>query len=175
MPGDLLLVGETLRLCFSVDDEPKLTVDEVPILPASLRRHPSAVRAWWRCRHQDLALWALAQPRCFAALTLVLRRVLGSLIDVERPLDMILGQAMAIDRAAVVEDDDVVLARRGTKATADHLPEQAHLFGRTREDDAADLGTIEPLRQHHAVGHTSISPEASRARIVSRSPFGVEP
>src|SRR6266446_7562353 len=134
MPHDLLLIAETLWMGRAIDDEPKLAVDEVPILPASLRRHPSAERAWWRRRHQDLALWALAQLRCFAAPALFLRRILCAPIDIERPFDVILGQPMAIDGAAMIEDDDVVLARRRAQPAADHLPEQSHLPRGAGED-----------------------------------------
>src|SRR5262245_12896497 len=58
---------------------------------------------------------------------------------------------MSIHGTAMVEDDAIRFALSRTKTTADHLPEQAHLFGGAGEDDAARLGHVPAFGEHHAV------------------------
>src|SRR5262249_47797796 len=79
-------------------------------------------------------------------------RSLGTLVGIERPLDMVFRQTMAEDGAAVVEDHAIGLAVGWTQTASDHLPEQAHLLRWSGQDDATNIGTIKPRGQHHAIG-----------------------
>src|SRR5262249_59375975 len=77
--------------------------------------------------------------------------------------------------ATVVENDDVGLAGSRAQAAADHLAIQSHLLRGAREDAAADVGAVEASVSTMQLATTSVSPDASRARIASRSSLGVLP
>src|SRR5262245_13596059 len=96
------------RLFCSFDDEPEFALLEVDGSCTWLRL-PSAGTAR-RGDHHRLAGRTLMQLRCLATVALNLRRVDRAPVDGERPLDMILGQAMPVDGAAVVENDGIRLA-----------------------------------------------------------------
>jgi hypothetical protein len=70
----------------------------------------------------------------------------------ERPFDSVLGQSMLEYGAGMVEDDAIRFPFGRPQAATDHLPKQPHLFRGARERDAADVGQIEALGQHHAIG-----------------------
>ena len=75
----------------------------------------------------------------------------GASIRIERPLDRILDEAVAEHGAAVIEHDGVGLAVGRSQHAADHLPVQAHLLRRARQDAAADFRHVPALGEHHAV------------------------
>src|SRR5262249_46522965 len=107
IPAGLFLIRVRLRPGLAVGDEPEFAVLDSD-RPAAWLWLPSA-RATWRGNHHRLARRAFVEPRRFAALALGLRGVDCTLVDSERPLDMILGQTVAIHGAAVVENDSVGL------------------------------------------------------------------
>src|SRR5262245_16012966 len=65
---------------------------------------------------------------------------------------MILWQAMAEHRAAVIEDDCIDLTRRRTQHPADHLAEETHLLCGPGQDQGAGVGHVPTFSQDHAVG-----------------------
>src|SRR5262249_52145031 len=86
--------------------------------------------------------------------------------------------------ATVVENDDVGLAGSRAQAAADHLAIQCHLLPGARggpatdgggEEAAAEVGAVEASVSTMQLATTSVSPDASRARIASRSSLGVLP
>src|SRR5262249_28414521 len=142
-------VGLTVgwRVGLAADDEPEFALLEVDGSCAWLRL-PSAGTARRRDHHR-LAGRTLMQLRCLATVALNLRRVDRTPVNVERPLDMILGQAMPVDGAAVVENDGVRLAFRGAQNSPNHLSEQSKLLGRTSKDQTVNG------RHIPALGHTA--------------------
>src|SRR5262249_29078881 len=131
-------------------DETKLTGGGRNELRRTLGQE-AAVRTRLAADTQRAALRALDELALVTALPL---RMLGrsrSQIGAERPRDAVLGQAVLEDSAAVIEDDDVGLAHGRPQPAADHLAVEAHLFRRTRENDAAYVGQIEALGEYHAI------------------------
>src|SRR5215831_9779697 len=92
-------VGLTVgwRVGLAADDEPEFALLEVDGSCAWLRL-PSASTAW-RGDHYGLEGGAFVQLRRFAARAFLLSRVDRTPVDGERPLEMLLGQAVPIDGA----------------------------------------------------------------------------
>jgi hypothetical protein len=51
----------------------------------------------------------------------------------------------------MIENNGVLFLRRGSKHAAKHLPIEADLLRRPRENAATNIGHIPALSQHHAV------------------------
>ena len=117
-----------------------------------LRQEP-AMPAWFAGETQGAALRAFEQARGGILAACCMFRVGRAKVRIQRPGYRVLDEPMSEHGAAVVEHDGVNLARSRPQHAADHLPEQAHLLRRTREDAAADLGHVPALGQHHAVGN----------------------
>ena len=102
-----------------------------------------------------------------------LRRVLGPLGNVERPLDLVFEKTMAKHGAGMINQDQVSFCRRRTQATACHLPEQADLFCWPARTMQLIEGRSKPSVKTWQLQITWVSPDAKRARVASRSDFGV--
>src|SRR5262249_54941194 len=138
------------RLRLAAADEPEFALLEVDGSCAWLRL-PSAGIAR-RGDHHRLAGRTLMQLRCLATVALNLRRVDCAPVDGERPLDMILGQAVAIDGTAVIENDRGGLAISRPQHSADHLAVKSHLLGGPRQNAATHGGHVPAFGEHHAIG-----------------------
>src|SRR5260221_4097816 len=121
MPSDLLLARVLLRSRLAADHKTESAILELDIAGAGLWR-PSAVITG-RLDHDGLARRALTQRRFLAGLAFLVRRGCGAAVDVERPLDMVLGQTVAKHGTGMVEDHGVGFAVGRTQHAAHHLPE----------------------------------------------------
>ena len=115
-------------------------------------RQESATRARFAADADGAALRAFEQARTVVFAPLRMRRTLGVTIWIERPFDRVFHKPVPKHRARVIEHDGVVLARGRAQDAADHLPEQTHLAGRTREDAARHFRHIPTFGEHHAIG-----------------------
>jgi hypothetical protein len=111
----------------------------------------TAVLAGFTGRAQRAALAAFDQTRKFLLIALSVCRVLSTLGDIQGPFDSILKQPMAKNGAAVVDQDQIGLARCYPQPAPSHLPKQTDLLGWSSEDDATDGREVEALGQHHTV------------------------
>ena len=80
-----------------------------------------------------------------------MRPIDRSIVLVERPFDVIVGETESEHAAAVIEDDRVALARCRPQHPPDHLPKQPKASSRPRQDQARHIGAVPTLRQHHAI------------------------
>src|SRR5262249_36811839 len=121
MESDLLLHRWDFCPRLATDHEAQCAVLKLHITCPGVSL-PCAVVAG-RFKHDCPARWALAQRRCLAGLALLMRWGCSTAIDVERPFDMVLGQAVTEYGAGMVEDDCAVLALGRPQHAANHLPE----------------------------------------------------
>jgi hypothetical protein len=77
------------------------------------------MRTGFAGRADGATLAALDQARCFTIAALIVHATAGTPIRVKRPLDSILGEAVAKHRAGMIKDNRIILARR--------RPQQARL------------------------------------------------
>ena len=107
---------------------------------------------------------------------LVCAGLVGAAIGIERPLDRVLDEAVPEHGAAVIEHDRVGLARRRAAArgrsSADKGPSSC--VGRARMQQPTS-GMSQPSVSTMQLVTSSISPDARRASVASRSGLGVEP
>src|SRR5262249_12643886 len=141
-------VDRKLRL--AADDKPELAGLEVNASRAWLRL-PAASTAR-RGDHHRLAGRTFTKLRRLATLTLLLRGSDRTSIDGERPFDAILGEAVAVHGAAMVENHCIGLALIRPQHSADHLAVKSHLLVGPRQNAATHGGHVPALGQHHAVG-----------------------
>src|SRR5262249_22120803 len=141
-------VDRKLRL--AADDKPKLAVLEVDGSRAWLRL-PAASTAR-RGDHHRLAGRTFTKLRRLATLPLLLRGSDRTSIDGERPFDAILGEAVAVHGAAMVENHCVGLALIRPQHSADHLAVKSHLLGGPRQNAATHGGHVPAFGEHHAIG-----------------------
>src|SRR5262249_3028224 len=121
MPDNLLVFSVSVLSCVAAHHKAKSAFLKIDV--ASPRLGNPFARATRRLDHDGLAGGALAQRRCLAGLALLVRRGCGAAIDIERPLDMVLGQTVAKHGAGMVEDHGVGLAISRAQDATDHLPE----------------------------------------------------
>src|SRR5262249_20745081 len=143
----VLSVDRNLRI--AADDKPKLAVLEVNGSRAWLRL-PAASTAR-RGGHHPPAGRAFTKLRRLATLTLLLRGSDRTSIDGERPFDAILGEAVAVHGAAMVENHCIGLALIRPQHSADHLAVKSHLLGGPRQNAATHGGQVPAFGWHHAI------------------------
>src|SRR5262249_13972012 len=101
-------------------DQPKLAFEVRHVLTGPTGQE-SAIRARLATEPQRAALCAFDEAGDLAFEARLVGRGNRAVIDIERPLNMILGQSMTEDRAGVIEDDCVALALGRSQHAPDHL------------------------------------------------------
>src|SRR5262245_51796358 len=120
----------------SASNQPKLAIANEDVARRTLRQE-SAMRTRLPGEPQRAALRAFEQLASLVRQPRRVCRTARQALGVERPLDVILGQAMHVHCAGMVEEDAVRFAVGWTQAASDHLAKQAHPLRRPREYDAA--------------------------------------
>src|SRR5262249_7697816 len=86
-------------------------------------RQKATMRTCFAASAQCTALAALDQPGNRFPVALIVRRVFGSLSNVQSPFDRIFQQAMPVNGTAMIDQGQIGLAFCGSKSTSSHLPE----------------------------------------------------
>src|SRR5262249_28628212 len=139
MEDDLFSLRDWLGMGATAAHQPQLAVKEVDITPTRSPLPCAMDARWWRS-HDLLAGRTLAQCRRFAALPCLLSSVFRARVNVERPLDMILGHPVVVPCAGVIENNRVRLTGRRAQHPTDHLAVEAKLLRGARENAAPNLG-----------------------------------
>src|SRR5207247_31341 len=105
----------------AADHKAKIAILKLDIAGAGLGRPAAMVTGW--LDHDGFARRALAQRRFLAGLAPLVRRGSSAPIDIECPLDTILGEAVTEHRAGMVEDNCGLLAVGRPQHAPNHLPE----------------------------------------------------
>jgi hypothetical protein len=81
----------------------------------------------------------------------LVHRVFGASVDIERPLDGLLDEAVRENRARMIEHQAISFSGCWPQTAPDHLAIEAHMPGRPGQDQTLHLRLIPALGQHHAI------------------------
>src|SRR5262249_18246274 len=150
MPARAFFGVVRLAICATTLDKSEFAIGDKYAVRWPVRQK-SAARTRLAAETKRAALAAFEQRRRTTLKPCVMRWGLSTLVGIERPFDMVFRQTMMEDGAAVIEDDAIGLAVCRTQTASDHLAIEPHFLGRPSQDDAANIGAIKALGQHHAV------------------------
>ena len=162
------------RLGFAVSNFGKLAVGEQNGFGSALRQKP-AMCACLSTLTQCTALATFEQFGEHGHASACVRRVLGPLGNVESPFDRILEEPMPIHRASMVDQNEVLLPEMAVVLDLPSVGKGLAVWSVGRAQCIRSPDRSNPSVSTMQLETTSVSPDASRARIASRSSFGVVP